>query len=1020
MTDANRDDLQASMTVINRNREKLHMAMTADGDSQDEAMAGSLGLALRVDAKEELDATVSGTADWSGTEEDLRASMTVINKQRERLHMAMTADGDSQDEAMAGSLGLLVRTDADDKLDGHLSGAVDWSGMTDANRDDLQASMTVINRNREKLHMAMTADGDSQDEAMAGSLGLALRVDAKEELDATVSGTADWSGTEEDLRASMTVINKQRERLHMAMTADGDSQDEAMAGSLGLALRVDAKEELDATVSGTADWSGTEEDLRASMTVINKQRERLHMAMTADGDSQDEAMAGSLGLLVRTDADDKLDGHLSGAVDWSGMTDANRDDLQASMTVINRNREKLHMAMTADGDSQDEAMAGSLGLLVRTDADDKVDGHLSGGVDWSGMTDANRDDLQASMTVINRNREKLHMAMTADGNSRFRDGTAPWAARRLDNEEEIDGLVSGGLDWSGTTHPSRDDIRVRMAVSNKDRERFRMAMTADGDSQDEAVSGSLGLALFAEADEKFDGRVSGGLDWSDALEATMTVSNRNREKLHMAMTADGNSRFRERDGSLGLLVRVDNEEEIDGLVSGGLDWSGTTHPSRDDIRVRMAVSNKDRERFRMAMTADGDSQDEAVSGSLGLALFAEADEKFDGRVSGGLDWSDALEATMTVSNRNREKLHMAMTADGNSRFRERDGSLGLLVRLDNEEEIDGLVSGGLDWSGTTHPSRDDIRVRMAVSNKDRERFRMAMTADGDSQDEAVSGSLGLALFAEADEKFDGRVSGGLDWSDALEATMTVSNRNREKLHMAMTADGNSRFRERDGSLGLLVRLDNEEEIDGLVSGGLDWSGTTHSSRDDIRVRMAVGNKDRERFRMAMTADGDSQDEAVSGSLGLALFAEADEKFDGRVSGGLDWSDALEATMTVSNRNREKLHMAMTADGNSRFRERDGSLGLLVRLDNEEEIDGLVSGGLDWSGTTHSSRDDIRVRMAVSNKDRERFRMAMTADGDSQDEAVSGSLGLALFAEADEKFDGRVSGGLDWSDALEAT
>ena len=104
--------------------------------------------------------------------------------------------------------------------------------------------MTVINRNREKLHMAMTADGDSQDEAMAGSLGLALRVDAKEELDATVSGTADWSGTEEDLRASMTVINKQRERLHMAMTADGDSQDEAMAGSLGLALFADADEKL--------------------------------------------------------------------------------------------------------------------------------------------------------------------------------------------------------------------------------------------------------------------------------------------------------------------------------------------------------------------------------------------------------------------------------------------------------------------------------------------------------------------------------------------------------------------------------------------------------------------------------------------------------------------------------------------------------------------------------------------------------------------------------------------------------
>merc|ERR1719482_79892 len=296
----------------------------------------------------------------------------------------------------------------------------------------------------------------------------------------------------------------------------------------------------------------------------------------------------------------------------------------------------------------------------------------------------------------------------------------------------------------------------------------------------------------------------------------------------------------------------------------------------------MAVSSKDRERFRMAMTADGDSQDEAVSGSLGLALFAEADEKFDGHVSGGLDWSDALEATMTVINRNREKLHMAMTADGNSRFRERDGSLGLLVRLDNEEEIDGLVSGGLDWSGTTHPSRDDIRVRMAVSNKDRERFRMAMTADGDSQDEAVSGSLGLALFAEADEKFDGRVSGGLDWSDALEATMTVSNRNREKLHMAMTADGNSRFRERDGSLGLLVRLDNEEEIDGLVSGGLDWS-------DALEARMTVSNEGREKVHMSLTAEGDSQDEALAGSLGLLVRVDNENEVDGLVSGSFDWS-----------------------------------------------------------------------------------------------------------------------------------
>merc|ERR1719359_1609971 len=162
-------------------------------------MAGSLGLALRVDAKEELDATVSGTVDWSGTtdanQDDLQASMTVSNKNRERLHMAMTADGDSQDEAMAGSLGLALRVDAKEELDATVSGTVDWSGTTDANQDDLQANMTVINRNREKLHMAMTADGDSRNKARDGSLGLALRVDAKEELDATVSGTVDWSGT---------------------------------------------------------------------------------------------------------------------------------------------------------------------------------------------------------------------------------------------------------------------------------------------------------------------------------------------------------------------------------------------------------------------------------------------------------------------------------------------------------------------------------------------------------------------------------------------------------------------------------------------------------------------------------------------------------------------------------------------------------------------------------------------------------------------------------------------------------
>merc|ERR1719506_3102968 len=135
----------------------------------------------------------------------------------------------------------------------------------------------------------------------------------------------------------------------------------------------------------------------------------------------------------------------------------------------------------------------------------------------------------------------------------------------------------------------------------------------------------------------------------------MTVSNEGREKVHMAMTADGNSRFRERDGSLGLLVRVDNENEVDGLVSGSFDWSGTEDADQTDLR-----------------------------------------------------------ASMTVSNKQRERLHMAMTADGDSRFRERDGSLGLLVRVDNENEVDGLVSGNLDWSGA-------LEARMTVSNEGREK-----------------------------------------------------------------------------------------------------------------------------------------------------------------------------------------------------------------------------------------------------------------------------------------------------------
>ena len=195
-----RPALESYLNVSDKGGELLRADFVADGAASGKRASGLTSLTVRVDAKEELDATVSGALDWSGTEEanqtDLQASMTVINKDQERLHMAMTADGDSQDEAMAGSLGLLVRTDADDKLDGHLSGAVDWSGMTDANQTDLWASMTVSNKQRERLHMAMTADGDSQDEAMAGSMGLLVRVD-KGGGRRPVSGTADWSGTED-------------------------------------------------------------------------------------------------------------------------------------------------------------------------------------------------------------------------------------------------------------------------------------------------------------------------------------------------------------------------------------------------------------------------------------------------------------------------------------------------------------------------------------------------------------------------------------------------------------------------------------------------------------------------------------------------------------------------------------------------------------------------------------------------------------------------------------------------------
>ena len=220
--------------------------------------------------------------------------MTVSNRDREKLHMAMTADGDLHDNAMSSSLGLFVRTDADEKLDGHMSGTVDWSGTTDAHRDDLHASMTVSNKQQERFHVTMTADGDSRFRERDGSLGLLVRVNAEDELDGLVSGSVDWSDA---LHASMTVSNDGSEKLYVAMTADADSQDEAVDGSLGLSVRVNADEKLDSHLSGALDWSDA---LHASMTVSNDGNEKLYVAMTADADSQDEAVDGSLGPVSYT------------------------------------------------------------------------------------------------------------------------------------------------------------------------------------------------------------------------------------------------------------------------------------------------------------------------------------------------------------------------------------------------------------------------------------------------------------------------------------------------------------------------------------------------------------------------------------------------------------------------------------------------------------------------------------------------------------------------------------------------
>ena len=123
---------------------------------------------------------------------------------------------------------------------------------------------------------------------------------------------------------------------------------------------------------------------------------------------------------------------------------------------------------------------------------------------------------------------------------------------------------------------------------------------------------------------------------------------------------------------------------------------------RRDLESYLNVRNQEGELFNADFVADGAASGETASGLASLAVRIDEREELAGTIAGSLDWSDSLHASMTVISKDREKFHVAMTADGDSRNKARDGWLGLLVRVDNKPKVDGHLSAGLDWSDALH------------------------------------------------------------------------------------------------------------------------------------------------------------------------------------------------------------------------------------------------------------------------------------------------------------------------------
>merc|ERR1719502_1807793 len=101
---------------------------------------------------------------------------------------------------------------------------------------------------------------------------------------------------------------------------------------------------------------------------------------------------------------------------------------------------------------------------------------------------------------------------------------------------------------------------------------------------------------------------------------------------------------------------------------------------------------------------------------------------------------------------------MAMTADGEATDGV-SGSSALIVRIAEEEQVNGDIAGSIDWSGTTN----DLAVSMQVNSEGSEEFYMAMTADGEATD-GVSGSSALIVRIAEEEQVNGDIAGSIDWS----------------------------------------------------------------------------------------------------------------------------------------------------------------------------------------------------------------------------------------------------------------